>query len=98
MADEDEVAVRLIKKVNIPVRLFGDVEVGHADVVEFDNHIKVNVRIRKDQASAAQLLGDGLAGFTIEYESAIALDEAIKAEAERRRQEESDDGSFTHCD
>ena len=87
-----------IKKENILVRLFGQMEVGHADVIEFENHIKINVRIRKDQSTVAQLLGDGLAGFTIEYEDAMALDQALQAEAERRRQEESDDGSIASCE
>jgi hypothetical protein len=65
-----------IKRADVPLTLFGTTEVGHADIVEMDNHIKVNMRIRKDQGVLAQLMERGLVGLTIEFDGVEALHRA----------------------
>lgn len=72
-----------IKKADVPLTLFGSTEVGHADIVAMENHIKVNLRIRKDHSVLAQLMEQGLVGLTIEYDGPEALHRA-RAQEDRR--------------
>src|SRR4030095_4298701 len=71
-----------IKKADVPLTLFGTTEVGHADIIEMDNHIKVNMRIRKEDGILAQLMERGLIGLTIEYDGVEALHRARRQEEE----------------
>lgn len=70
-----------IKRVDVPVSLFGQTELGHADIIEMDNHVKVNIRLRKDQSVVSQLMEKGLVGLSVEYDGPEALHRA------RREQE-----------